>query len=74
MKWSKKNIGILALCLTNIIINLVFFGELEYHRDELLYFSIGLHPQLGYASIPPLTGWIATILQFIFGFTLFSVK
>lgn len=74
MKWNRTNLGILTLCIINIIVHLTFFGKLEYHRDELLYFSTGLHPQLGYASIPPLTGWIATILQFLFGFTLFSVK
>ena len=74
MKWNSTSIGVLILCLINIIVHIAFFEKLEYHRDELLYFSIGLHPQFGYASIPPLTGWIATILQFLFGFTLFSIK
>lgn len=74
MSWNKTNIGIITICILNILLHLVFLGKLEYHRDELLYFSIGIHPQFGYASIPPLTGWIASTLQFLFGYSLFSVK
>lgn len=75
MQESKvANYSIFALCIFNVLVHLVFFGNLEYHRDELLYYSIGIHPQFGYASIPPLTGWIAFIFQSITGFSLFGVK
>jgi Dolichyl-phosphate-mannose-protein mannosyltransferase len=64
----------LFFALANIAIHLLFYNNLEFHRDELLYFSHGLHPAWGYASVPPLIGWIATFMQHVFGFTLFSVK
>lgn len=73
-KWNKSTLAIVAICLTNIVIHLVFLDNLEYHRDELLYFSTGLHPHFGYASIPPLTAWLASILQSVFGYTIFAVK
>jgi len=68
------NIAIAALALFNVMLHLVFSCNLEYHRDELLYFSLGLHPACGYATVPPLTGWIALIMQNLFGYSLFAVR
>jgi hypothetical protein len=68
------NIAIAALALFNVMLHLIFSYNLEYHRDELLYFSLGLHPACGYATVPPLTGWIALIMQNIFGYSLFAVR
>ena len=51
-----------------------FHGNLEYHRDELLYFSLGQHPAFGYATVPPMIGWIAWVMQNIFGYSLFAVR
>ncbi|MEO5581196.1 MAG: glycosyl transferase, partial [Saprospiraceae bacterium] len=62
----------LFFAIVNVAIHLIFYNNLEYHRDELLYFSHGLHPAWGYASVPPLISWIATFMQYVFGFTLFS--
>jgi hypothetical protein len=56
------------------VLHLLFYNNLEYHRDELLYFSLGFHPAFGYASVPPLIGWLAAGLQFLFGYSLFAVK
>jgi len=47
---------------------------LEFHRDELLYFSLSNHIDLGYASVPPFISWMAYIMKGIFGFSMFSVK
>jgi hypothetical protein len=33
-----------VLALISISIHLLVIRNLEYHRDELLYFSLGLHP------------------------------
>ena len=63
-----------TLALLNIVIHLAFHANLEYHRDEFLYFSLGMHPAFGYASVPPLISWIATVMQTVFGFNLMSVK
>ncbi|WP_235296484.1 glycosyltransferase family 39 protein [Portibacter marinus] len=47
---------------------------MEFHRDELLYFSLSNHLDLGYASVPPMISWIAWISKSIFGFSPFAVK
>ena len=65
---------ILAIALLNIAVRLLVFDNLEYHRDELLYFSLGHHPAFGYASVPPLIGWISWLMQNIFGSNLFAVR
>ena len=65
-------IGFLALL--NAAIHLYFSNNLEFHRDELLYFSLGQHPATGYATVPPLTGWIAWLMQNIFGYSIFAVR
>jgi hypothetical protein len=70
----KSELPIITIALFSIIIHLVFMGNLEYHRDEMLYFSLGQHPDLGYATVPPLIGWIAWIMQKIFGYSVFAVR
>ncbi len=46
----------------------------EYHRDELLYFSMGQHLDFGYATVPPLTGFLAFISKSILGYSLYAVR
>ncbi len=65
---------ITSLALFNVILHLDVSYNLEYHRDELLYFSLGMHPGFGYATVPPLIGWIAWLMQNIFGYSLFAVR
>jgi Dolichyl-phosphate-mannose-protein mannosyltransferase len=62
------------LALLNTVIHLVFSYNLEYHRDELLYFSLGQHPAFGYATVPPMTGWIAWLMKSLFGYSIFAVR
>ena len=65
---------ICGLALFSIAIHLIFTNNLEYHRDELLYFSLGQHPAFGYASVPPMIGWVAWLMQNIFGYSLLAVR
>ena len=65
---------ICCLALFSIAIHLIFINNLEYHRDELLYFSLGQHPAFGYATVPPMIGWVAWLMQNIFGYSLFAVR
>ncbi|HWR74619.1 MAG TPA: glycosyltransferase family 39 protein, partial [Bacteroidales bacterium] len=65
---------ILVIALLNIAVRLLVYDNLEYHRDELLYFSLGHHPAFGYASVPPLIGWISWLMHNIFGNNLFAVR
>lgn len=69
-----ENLIILFLAVLNIAIHLIVAGNLEYHRDELLYFSLAQHPAFGYATVPPLIGWIAWLMQHIAGYSVFAVR
>ncbi|MCX6256117.1 MAG: glycosyltransferase family 39 protein [Bacteroidia bacterium] len=65
---------IIFLALISVSIHLLVINNLEYHRDELLYFSLGQHPAFGYATVPPMIGWIACLMQNLFGYSLFAVR
>ena len=73
-KINYVNITISLLALFFVAIHLIFSENLEFHRDELLYFSLAQHPAFGYATVPPLTGWIAWLMETIFGNSLFAVR
>jgi len=78
MEKESKNkylfIVIAAIAVINVFIHIFFSPNLEYHRDELLYFSLGQHPAFGYATVPPMIGWVAWAIQNIFGYSLFAVR
>jgi hypothetical protein len=74
LKINYTGIIIGLLALLNVAIHLYFSNNLEFHRDELLYFSLGQHPAPGYATVPPLTGWIAWLMKNIFGYSIFAVR
>ncbi|HEV7349813.1 glycosyltransferase family 39 protein [Telluribacter sp.] len=62
------------LALFSVALHLSFYPNLEYHRDELLYFSLGKHPAWGYASVPPFIGLLAWLVQTLVGSSVFAVK
>lgn len=72
--FKKPDLLIIALALFNIAIHLAVAGNLEYHRDEMLYFALGMHPAAGYSSVPPLTGLLAWLVQNLFGFSVYAVR
>jgi hypothetical protein len=65
---------IIGLSLFSIFFHLVFMNNLEYHRDELLYFSLGQHPAAGFDTVPPVIGLTAFVMIKLFGFSLFAVR
>lgn len=69
-----ENLIILLLAVFNVAVHLLFANNLEYHRDELLYFALGQHPAFGYATVPPLIGWIAWLMEHIAGYSVFAVR
>jgi hypothetical protein len=73
-RFSIETMVPLILSLIGLIIHLVFYNNLEFHRDELLYFSLGEHLDFGYHSVPPFIGLLAFIVIKIFGYTLFAAK
>lgn len=72
--WKRVDPVILAIALFNIAVRLLVYDNLEYHRDELLYLSLGQHPDFGYATVPPLIGWISWCLQLAFDNSLFAIR
>lgn len=71
---ARTDLSIIFLAIFNILIHLLVVNNLEYHRDELLYFSLGQHPDFGFATVPPMIGWIAWLMQNVFGYSLFAVR
>jgi 4-amino-4-deoxy-L-arabinose transferase-like glycosyltransferase len=67
-------IWIAGIALFNVALHLVFYNTLGFHRDELLYFSLGTHPSAGYASVPPFTGIMAWGMIHIAGSNLLSAR
>ncbi len=71
----KSGIFIIALIgAVNTGLHLISGLNFEPHRDELLYFSFCNHLDFGYATSPPLVGFLAFIPKSIWGYSLFSVR
>jgi hypothetical protein len=71
---NNLNHWIGAIAVSNIAIHLVFYNTLGFHRDELLYFSLGANPSAGYASVPPFTGIMAWLMIHLAGSNLLSAR
>jgi len=67
---------ILVSCIAifNVAFHLVFSNNMGYHRDELLYFSLGQHPAAGYETVPPLIGLSAWLIQILVGYSVYAVR
>ena len=72
LKW--KGVCISMLAMAGVMIHLLLFRELGFHRDELLFFSLGQHPDFGYFSVPPMIGFLAFVLSKLLGYSLFAAK
>jgi len=64
----------ILVALSAVVFQLAFYRTMGFHRDELLYFTLGEHPALGYQSVPPFIGLLALVSAKLFGFTLFAAK
>ncbi|WP_157976161.1 ArnT family glycosyltransferase [Lewinella sp. IMCC34191] len=68
------SIWVTAFTLLAIVLHLYAATSLSYHRDELLYFALGYHPDWGYPSVPPVIGWLAGLVRITLGTSVFAVK
>jgi len=66
--------AILLLAMGGVLIHLLFYQNLGFHRDELLYLSLGEHPDFGYFSVPPFIGLLSLAVVKAFGYSLMAVK
>jgi 4-amino-4-deoxy-L-arabinose transferase-like glycosyltransferase len=62
------------IAISNIVIHMLFANTLGFHRDELLYFSLGQHLAAGYASVPPFIGFVAWVVIHTMGYSLFAAR
>lgn len=53
-----------------------FFTNTNYelHRDEMLYFNMSDHLDWGYASVPPVIGFLALVIKTLFGYSVFGIR
>jgi MFS family permease len=75
-KLKIDNYWILAVLFIVVKLCLHFSTNTNYelHRDEMLYFNMGSHLSFGYATVPPLTGFLAFIVKVIFGYSVFGIR
>jgi len=65
---------VIGIVIAKLIIHFLTSTTYELHRDEMLYFAMGDHLSFGYASTPPLTGFLAFISRTLFGYSEFGIK
>jgi hypothetical protein len=71
---NRLSLWVIIIAILNVTFHLVFYNTLGFHRDELLYFSLGQHLSAGYASVPPLTGFMAWLMIHTLGYSLFAAR
>lgn len=65
---------VFILAFLNVLLHFAFYNTLGFHRDGLLYFSLGQHLAAGYASVPPLIGFVSWTMIHILGYSLLSAR
>ena len=66
-------VTVLFICI-KLCLHFLTNTNYELHRDELLYFNMGDHLSFGYASVPPLIGFLAFAVKTITGYSVFGVR
>jgi len=79
MKFKRDKISTfwlitLLLVVSKLVIHFLTSTCYELHRDEMLYFALGNHLNFGYASTPPLIGFLAFVVKIIFGYSEWGIK
>ena len=59
---------------SKILVHLLTNTNYELHRDELLYFNMAEHLSSGYATVPPLTAFLAFLSRTLFGFSVAGIR
>ena len=64
----------LLFILMKISMHLLTNSNYELHRDELLYFNMAGHLSFGYATVPPMTAFVAFIAKMLFGYSVSGIR
>jgi hypothetical protein len=65
-------VGAVAAGITTVL--LVSAGGYDYHRDELYFRVLGMHPAWGYVDQPPFTPLLARLCIELFGDTVWAIR
>ncbi len=75
MKKTKNNDNLFLFLLASIkfLIHLLTGWQYGYFRDELYYFSMSEHLDLGYVDITPLVAWLMKLSRILLGDSVFAI-
>lgn len=73
---SARRFWIVTAIFAAVKLMLHFLTNTHYEllRDEMLFFNMGEHLSTGYATVPPVTGLLAFIMNKLFGFSVFGIR
>jgi hypothetical protein len=68
--WMVTILFVAAKLLIHFLTNTRY----ELLRDEMLFFNMGEHISAGYATVPPVTGFLALLINKVFGFSVSGIR
>lgn len=71
---SRYWIVTILFMAAKLLIHFLTNTRYELLRDEMLFFNMGEHLSAGYATVPPVTGFLAFLMNKIFGFSVFGIR
>ncbi|MFN8207852.1 MAG: glycosyltransferase family 39 protein [Bacteroidales bacterium] len=73
---SRRSFWIItaATILLELFLHMITAGNYQLHRDEMLYFAMGSHPDWGFASTPPAMSFLAFLIKSVAGYNEVAVK
>ena len=74
MKLNRDLLWVIAISAVTLLVHLLTYNSLGFHRDELLYLALGQHISTGYWSNPPMIGLISYLSQLLPGDPLFTTR
>lgn len=71
-----RSFWIVTALFAAVKLTLHFLTNTNYEllRDEMLFFNMGEHLSAGYATVPPVTGLLAFLMNKLFGFSVFGIR
>jgi hypothetical protein len=71
---SRYWIVTILFVTAKLLIHFLTNERYELLRDEMLFFNMGEHLSAGYATVPPVTGFLAFLANKIFGFSVLGIR
>ena len=71
--WLSGPAIVVYIAMIDFVAHMAVAGNYGYFRDELYYIVSGQHLQLGYVDFPPLIAYLAAIMGYVSGDSLFSI-